>query len=100
MIYELAGIIGIDPSPFTLRELHWMAQSKREVEIWALAGLKATIVNHSYPPPRRAAQAADFVPNKLKPRREQPKLRDVLPAIVAVQNTAVVRPPGRVMVGP
>ena len=33
MIWEVAGVIGIDPLPLTLRELMWMARA-REENLW------------------------------------------------------------------
>ncbi len=36
MIYRLAGVVGVDPAPLTLRQLAWMASAKREHD-WALA---------------------------------------------------------------
>ena len=31
-IYELAGIVGVDPKPFTLKKLFWMAEAKERSE--------------------------------------------------------------------
>ena len=31
-MYELAGIVCINPDPFTLRELEWMARGKQKCE--------------------------------------------------------------------
>ncbi len=33
MIWQLAGVIGLAPGPFTLRELVWMADS-RQTDAW------------------------------------------------------------------
>lgn len=45
MIFRLAGIIGIDPGPRTLRELVWMADAKRS-EAWDhTAELLALVAN-------------------------------------------------------
>ena len=29
LIWQLAGVVGLDPGPFTLRELVWMADAKQ-----------------------------------------------------------------------
>lgn len=33
MIFEIAGILGVDPMPFTLRELGWMIKA-RQKDVW------------------------------------------------------------------
>ena len=34
VVYELAGVIGVDPGPLTLRELLWMSEARAR-EAWA-----------------------------------------------------------------
>jgi len=36
LIYKLAGIVGVDPGPLTLRQLAWMAKSK-QMHQWNIA---------------------------------------------------------------
>ncbi len=43
MIYETAGILGIDPGPFTLRELIWMLDGYR-VETWHHTAAQMSLV--------------------------------------------------------
>lgn len=45
MIYELAGVVGVDPGPLTLRELLWMSEGCRR-ELWSHTSLVcATMMN-------------------------------------------------------
>ena len=45
MIWEVAGVIGIDPLPLTLRELMWMARA-REENLWTkVSHLMASSLN-------------------------------------------------------
>ncbi|MEZ6097172.1 MAG: hypothetical protein R3C03_23610 [Pirellulaceae bacterium] len=54
MIWQLAGIIGIDPSLLTLRELIWMADARRN-EAWShTANLMALVANVNRNPRRRS----------------------------------------------
>ena len=63
MIYELAGMIGVDPGPFTLRELVWMADG-RQREAWNhTSQLLAMLFNaHRDPQKTSPAKPADFHP--------------------------------------
>ena len=45
MIWEVAGVIGIDPLPLTMRELMWMARA-REENLWVkVSHLMASSLN-------------------------------------------------------
>lgn len=44
-MFELAGIVGIDPGPHTLRELTWMAEARQRSEWARTAAIKATLIN-------------------------------------------------------
>jgi hypothetical protein len=45
MIWEIAGIIGINPLPFTLRELGWMIKA-RQKDMWEkISHLMASSLN-------------------------------------------------------
>lgn len=45
MIWEIAGVVGVNPLPFTLRELMWMARS-REENVWTkVSHLMASALN-------------------------------------------------------
>ena len=41
MIWKLAGILGISPRPYSLRELKWMVQGRRE-ETWDMVSILAS----------------------------------------------------------
>jgi len=45
MIAELAGAVGVDPGPFTLRELFWMAEGHDRHEWGRASSLMAMIAN-------------------------------------------------------
>ena len=60
MIWEVAGVIGIDPLPLTLRELMWMARA-REENLWTkVSHLMASSLNAN-PFLREEAGSADDV---------------------------------------
>ena len=63
MIYELAGFVGIDPDPLTLRELAWMARG-RASRLWDhTASLLAMTANvHRDPKRSRTHRPVDFHP--------------------------------------
>ena len=72
MIYELAGIVGLDPGPFTLRELVWMAEARRR-DMWDhTAGLLALLYNINRDPKRsRAMRPEDFHPLRQQSRNRK-----------------------------
>ena len=74
MIYELAGIVGLDPGPFTLRELVWMAEGRRR-ELWDhTASLLALLYNVNRDPRRsRAMRPEDFHPLRRPSKTETVK---------------------------
>jgi len=73
LIYELAGIVGINPDPFTLRELLWMAEGKGRENWNHTASILALIFNVNRDSKKHhAARPSDFNPYALKPK---PKLR-------------------------
>ena len=61
-IFQYAGIIGIDPSPFTVRELDWMVQGRGEFEWSMTAHQMALQINMN----RRKGSPA-IVPSDLNP---------------------------------
>ena len=61
MIWEVAGVIGIDPLPLTLRELMWMARA-REENLWTkVSHLMASSLNAN-PFLREHYRASDLNP--------------------------------------
>lgn len=66
MIDDLAGILGIDPRPFSLRQLDRMAQSRQMTNWDHTAAVCATILNVNRDP--KKSQPAD--PAKLNPFRQ------------------------------
>jgi len=68
-------MLGIDPSPYTLREMVWMLKGKR-IHDWGQTGsIVAIIANANRNPKRRRApyQIADFVPTDLRRYFRQPR---------------------------
>lgn len=68
LAWELAGAIGIDPGPRTLRELFWMYHGRRR-EAWGhTANLMALLANCHRDPKRRMRpfDVTDFLPADLK----------------------------------
>ena len=48
MIYELAGLIGIDPGPYSLRQLVWMWEAKRD-ENWTVMSVAVSWLINTRP---------------------------------------------------
>jgi hypothetical protein len=64
LIFRIAGVMGIDPMPFTLRELVWMARGKREHD-WSLASHVMALlaeINRDRKKRRRPFRAEEFNP--------------------------------------
>lgn len=71
LIWQLAGIVGVDPRPLTLRELVWMSEARRR-EAWShTASLLALTANvHRNPQKRpRPFSPAEFHPLLVPDRR-------------------------------
>lgn len=64
MIYELAGLCGVDPAGFTLRELQWMSEARRHHDWGQTSSLIAAIyeVNRDRRRRRRPFQPSEFNP--------------------------------------
>ena len=70
-MYELAGIVGIDPGPLTLRQLLWMAEARMR-QTWShTSSVLAMIANVNRDPKKKPSpfNPADFNPygRKRKP---------------------------------
>lgn len=65
MIWKLAGMVGLDPTPYTLRELWWMAHGSWQQTAAILATLANAHRDQKKHP--RAVQPADC--NPLEPKR-------------------------------
>lgn len=69
MIYQLAGILGIDPAGLTLRELMWMADARRHHDWGQVSSmLAATYEVHRDPKRRRKP----FQPSEFNPLLQRP----------------------------
>jgi len=68
LIYELAGVLGINPDPFTLRELLWMAEGKGRENWNHTAALLATMINIMRSKGRPAIKPSELNPYLRKPR--------------------------------
>lgn len=72
---ELAGIIGIDPGPFTLRQLVVMAEAKSRQAWNHTSAILAMLANvHRDAKKQRALRPADFHPHR---RNERPTITKV-----------------------
>ena len=87
---ELAGIIGIDPGPFTLRQLVVMAEAKSRQAWNHTSAILAMLANvHRDAKKTRAYRPADFHPHR---RHEKPTITKV--AINVLKQVFVDRQPG------
>jgi hypothetical protein len=62
MIWQLAGILGVHPDPFTLRELYEMAQSRQKHDWQHTSNLMALLANLLTFNRSHTFKAADFDP--------------------------------------
>jgi hypothetical protein len=62
MIWQLAGILGVHPDPFTLRELYEMAQSRQKQDWQHTSNLMALFANLLTFNRSHTFKAADFDP--------------------------------------
>jgi len=69
----LAGIIGIDPGPFTLRQLVWMAEGRRDFFWEHTAHVLCYLYNAHRSPKSPALMPADFHPFADKRKRRMKK---------------------------
>jgi hypothetical protein len=78
MIYELAGVVGIDPGPLTLRELFWMVDGRRR-DAWDRTAAQIAALFNAAPDPtgkRKPRQPSEFHPFYA---RAKPKKKIVVP---------------------
>ena len=78
MIWEIAGIVGVNPEALTLRELLWMVNAKRR-EAWThTSSVLATLANIHRDPKKkpRAFTSNDFNP-MLQPSDSKPIKADI-----------------------
>ena len=62
IVWELAGIVGVDPGPLTLRELVWLAEA-RQREAWShTSQILAMLYNSHRGKAARAMKPAEFNP--------------------------------------
>ena len=90
LIWQLAGILGVDPGPLTLRELVWMAEARIKQQWAHTASLMALLANaHRDPKKGRAFKPADFDPTrKLAP---SPAWRELPKADVSILKQVFIR---------
>jgi hypothetical protein len=65
-VYELAGEIGLDPAPFSLRELVMMAKGRRRSRWMVAACMMAANANLWRDKDSKAAEPRDFLPNEFR----------------------------------
>ena len=88
MIWQLAGVVSLDPGPFTLRELVWMADAK-QTDAWNhTAAVLAMLANtHRNPKKARPFKPSDFHPGTRSARPQEP-----LPKVdISILKTVFVR---------
>jgi hypothetical protein len=87
---ELAGVIGVDPGPFTLRQLIVMAEAKSRQAWNHTSAILAMLANvHRDAKKTRAYRPADFHPHR---RMEKPTITKV--GISVLKQVFVDRQPG------
>ncbi|HEX4123764.1 MAG TPA: hypothetical protein VHY37_03495 [Tepidisphaeraceae bacterium] len=97
LIDRLAGIVGVNPGPLTLRQLSRMAQARREDEWSRCSHLLAKIHNCNRANSERAVSPDDMNPLKTKAGRKTSKtdeppmlarmsIRDLRPAIMGAMG--------------
>lgn len=63
LCFELAGIAGIDPRPFSLRQLNWLADGRR-IDEWNRTALQCALFVNAHRDPKKGKpfQLATFHP--------------------------------------
>jgi len=83
-IYRSAGIVGVDPGPYTLREILWMRDGREMTEWNRTAWVCALIANVNRDPKKsKAFQPIDFHPMRKDIEKDQPKQRVGIEALRA-----------------
>ena len=62
MIYELAGVAGVNPDPFRLYELIAMAESRNKSDWWHTASIMCLLANINRGKGKRPFTPNDFFP--------------------------------------
>lgn len=70
IIHQLAGVLGVDPGPFTLRELEWMFRARRDADFDQTALVCAVNANIQRDPKRKPKP---YLPTDFHPFRTPPK---------------------------
>jgi len=84
-------VIGIDPGPYTLRQLVWMAEGLDQQQWRHTSSLCAILANVNRPSKRRAYKPDDFNPYSGK-ARSQPGAIEVTPETVGQFREAFIGP--------
>jgi hypothetical protein len=70
LVYECAGIIGVDPSNWTLRELIIARDGREWSDWWHTAAIQSLIANVNKSPTKPAYTVYDFHPYATKPKKQ------------------------------
>jgi len=70
LVYECAGILGVFPDPWTLRELVLARDAKQSSDWWHTASVQALFANANKAPHKPAYSPYDFHPYATKPKKE------------------------------
>jgi hypothetical protein len=70
LVWELSGIIGVNPGPLTLREILWMAYGRSHEE-WNRASLLCALMANIHRDPKKcpAFKPTDFHPHERNARK-------------------------------
>jgi hypothetical protein len=73
-VYEISGVLGINPDPFSLRQLHWMIEGKNS-EAWDHTSQLLAMINNCHCD--KAISPYDRHPYKDEPEVEMPITDDI-----------------------
>ncbi len=88
MIWQLAGIVGVDPGPLTLRELLWMTDARRNDQWSHTAAVMALTANVHRNPKKRSQP---YTPAEFHPLVEQKKTPTKKAGLKALKDVFVDR---------
>lgn len=88
-IHELAGIVGVDPGPFSWREIDWKAKAKRRHD-WNQTSLLLTINANANRDPKKRRQP--FHPNDFMPEDLKEGIRRLSGFRLTPQNLHILKP--------
>ena len=70
LVYECAGVLGVFPDPWTLRELLLAKDARQMANWWHTASIQSLVANANKPPHKPPYSPYDFHPFATKPKQE------------------------------